>query len=39
MIDYDDLIDKTKETIDKIYKYFNLPKFKHRFLKIKTIFF
>jgi sulfotransferase len=39
MIDYDDLIDKTKETIDKIYKYFNLPKFKHDFSKLKQYSF
>jgi hypothetical protein len=39
MIEYDDLIDKTKETIDKIYKYFNLPKFKHDFSKLKQYSF
>lgn len=35
MIEYDDLVNKTKESIDKIYKHFNLPKFKHDFLNLK----
>ena len=39
MIEYHDLVDKTKETVDKIYKYFNLPKFKHDFSKLKQYSF
>ena len=35
MIEYDDLVNKTKESVEKIYKYFNLPKFKHDFSNLK----
>jgi hypothetical protein len=35
MIEYDDLVNKTKESIDKIYKHFKLPKFKHDFSNLK----
>jgi sulfotransferase len=39
MIEYDDLVNKTKESIDKIYKHFDLPKFEHNFSDLKQYSF
>lgn len=39
MIEYDDLVNKTKESIDKIYKHFDLPKFEHNFSNLKQYSF
>jgi hypothetical protein len=39
IIEYDDLVNKTKNSIEKIYKYFKLPKFKHDYSKLKQFEF
>ena len=39
MIEYDDLVNKTKESIDKIYQHFDLPKFEHNFSDLKQYSF
>ena len=36
-IDYDEIVFKPEETINKIYKFFGIPKFKHNFKKFKQI--
>lgn len=38
-IDYDDLVNKTEKSIEKIYKYFKLPKFKHNYSKLEQFNF
>ena len=37
LIDYKDLISNTKETLNKIYEYYDIPVFKHTFKKLKQI--
>ena len=37
LIDYKDLILNTKETLDKIYSYYEIPIFKHTFKKLKQL--
>jgi len=36
-VDYDEIVDKPKETIDGIYKFLGIPKYKHRFKNFKQI--
>ena len=36
-VDYDDIVDKPKETVEGIYKFLGIPKFKHRFKNFKQI--
>jgi len=36
-IDYDEIVNKPKETIDSIYKFLGIPKFKHRFKNFEQI--
>ena len=36
-VDYHEIVDKPKETIDAIYKFLGIPKFKHRFKNFKQI--
>ena len=36
-VNYDDIVDKPKETIDTIYKFLGIPKYKHRFKNFKQI--
>jgi hypothetical protein len=36
-VDYHEIVDKPKETIDNIYKFLGIPKFKHRFKNFKQI--
>tara|TARA_R100000234_G_C4993101_1_gene176512 strand:+ start:49 stop:798 length:750 start_codon:yes stop_codon:yes gene_type:complete len=39
IIEYDDLVNKTRESIDKIYQHFDLPKFEHNFSDLKQYSF
>ena len=36
-VDYDEIVNKPKETIDGIYKFLGIPKYKHRFKNFKQI--
>ena len=36
-VDYDEIVFKPKETIDNIYKFLGMPKFKHNFKKFKQV--
>ena len=36
-VNYDDIVDKPKETIKGIYKFLGIPKFKHKFKNFKQI--
>ena len=36
-IDYHEIVDKPKETINRIYKFLGIPKYKHRFKNFKQI--
>ena len=36
-VDYHEIVDKPKETIDAIYKFLGIPKYKHRFKNFKQI--
>lgn len=36
-IDYNELIDETKSTIEKIYNYFEIPKFEHRYTDLEQL--
>tara|TARA_R100001163_G_scaffold18922_1_gene16726 strand:- start:536 stop:1339 length:804 start_codon:yes stop_codon:yes gene_type:complete len=36
-VDYDEIVFKPKETIDSIYKFLGIPKFKHNFKKFKQV--
>ena len=36
-VDYDEIVDKPQETINRIYKFLNIPKYKHRFKNFKQI--
>ena len=36
-VDYDEIVDKPKETINSIYKFLGIPKYKHRFKNFKQI--
>ena len=36
-VDYDEIVDKPQETINSIYKFLGIPKYKHRFKNFKQI--
>jgi len=36
-VNYDEIIDQPKETMDDIYKFLGIPKFKHRFKNLKQV--
>ena len=36
-VDYDEIVNKPKKTIDAIYKFLNIPKYKHRFKNFKQV--
>ena len=36
-VDYDEIVDKPQETINAIYKFLDIPKYKHRFKNFKQI--
>ena len=36
-VDYDEIVFKPKETINGIYKFLNIPKYKHRFINLEQV--
>ena len=36
-VDYDEIVDKPQETINRIYKFLSIPKYKHRFKNFKQV--